>query len=130
MSAAALKALTLHHALAVGGRTDLSDRFFDRAATVVEIVWEQAIDGDLQYPETDGSDGPASAVLEWYLNRLFRRAHTDRRLSDAVFPVISLQQPPSTWFRPRVFWRVLRTVRNPRTHSYEESHPRTEEHWT
>jgi flavin-dependent dehydrogenase len=111
MSAAALQALALHHALISDDRTDLALGFFDRAAAVIDVVWDQTLGSDSAFPQTDGPNSREASILDWYVNRLFRRAQFDDRLSDAAFQVISLQQAPTTWFRPRVVWHVVRPAR-------------------
>jgi 2-polyprenyl-6-methoxyphenol hydroxylase-like FAD-dependent oxidoreductase len=107
MSVAALQALVLHHALATGNRTEMGLRFFTDAAEISGAAWDLTVSGDLEFPQTEGPRPRGTAVLNWYLNRMFRRAHTDSQLSDVVFLVFSLQQPSSELFRPQVIWRVV-----------------------
>lgn len=114
ISVAALQALALHHALATDDRREMGLRFFDDAAEIGGIAWDLTVGGDLEFPQTEGPRPRGTAVSNWYLNRMVRRAHTDSRLSDVVFQVFSLQQPPSELFRPRVIWRVVSPIRNVR----------------
>jgi 2-polyprenyl-6-methoxyphenol hydroxylase-like FAD-dependent oxidoreductase len=114
MSVAALQALTLHHALATDDRKELAFQFFDRAAEVVNIAWDLSTGGDLAFPQTEGPRPRGTAILDWYLERLYRRAHTDGQLSDTLWVVFTLQQPPSILFRPQVIWRVLGLTRRGR----------------
>ena len=65
------------------------------------------IGGDLEFPQTEGPRPRGTGVLNWYLNRLFRRTQPDRRLSEAAIQVFSLQQPPAKLFRPHIIWRVV-----------------------
>lgn len=111
MSVAALEALVLHHCLATGGREKLAPRFFDRVAAVVDIAWMMAIGADFEFPQTRGTKPRGTAVFNWYLSRLFRRAHTDGVLTDAFTSVLSMQQPPTVLFRPQILWRVLSPIR-------------------
>lgn len=108
MSVAALEALHLHHALSAGGREDLASRFFDRAAVTVDLAWNMAVGADHQFPDTEGPKPRGVGVLNRYLARLLRRAHTDGILADAFFRVQMMERPPTSLFRPGIVWRVLR----------------------
>jgi 2-polyprenyl-6-methoxyphenol hydroxylase-like FAD-dependent oxidoreductase len=106
MSVAALEALVLHHVLA-DGHEDLAPRFFDRAAPVVDVAWALAVGSDFRFPETKGDRPRGTAVFNWYLARLVRRAHVDGALTDAFARVLAMERQPTSLFRPRVVWRVL-----------------------
>ncbi|MDL5363318.1 NAD(P)/FAD-dependent oxidoreductase [Halalkalicoccus sp. NIPERK01] len=112
MSVAALEALVLHHVLATDGREALALRFFARVAEVVDTAWMMAIGADFGFPQTRGPKPRGTALFDWYLSRLFRRAHTDGALTDAFTSVLSMQQPPTVLFRPRILWRVLGPARS------------------
>ncbi|MFH5802220.1 FAD-dependent oxidoreductase [Haladaptatus sp. CMAA 1911] len=107
MSVAALEALVLHQALATG-HEDLAVRFFDRAAPVIDNAWKMAIGADFGFPQTEGSKPRGLSVFNWYMSRLFRRAHTDGALTDAFVRVLTLQKPSSTLLRPTIMWRVFK----------------------
>lgn len=107
MSVAALHALALHHVLATSDRTGMESRFFDDATEITDVAWDLTIGGDLEFPQTEGPRPRGTGVLNWYLNRLFRRTQTDRRLSEVAIQVFSLQQPPAELFRPHIIWRVV-----------------------
>ncbi|MFC4543773.1 FAD-dependent oxidoreductase [Halosolutus amylolyticus] len=107
MSVAILEGLALHHALAEGGREDLARRFFRRAAAIVDVAWAMAIGADFGFPQTQGRKPRGTAVLNWYLKRLFRTAQTDGTVTDAFVRVLMMEEPPSTLLRPGVAWRVL-----------------------
>ncbi len=115
MSVAALEALVLHHVLARDERDEMAHRFFEDASTVIDIAWDLSVGGDLAFPQTDGSLPRRTAVFDWYLNRLTRRAHTDAWVSNLMWTVFMLEQPPSVLFRPRVIWRVFGPARRRRS---------------
>lgn len=129
MSVAALEALMLHHTLAGDDREQFELRFFDRAAEVVEPAWMLATGADFSFPQTEGARPRGTVLFNWYLARLFRKAHTDSVLTDAFTRVLSMQQPPTSLLRPGVMWRVLRpgqkdeqsSLREP-PHSHVTSH--------
>lgn len=107
MSVAALDALLLHHALA-DGVDDLGPRFFDEAADVVDAVWNVAVGGDFQFPQTTGPKPAGTDLFNSYVDRLVRKAHTDGQLTDAFYRVFRLERDPMSLLRPSVAWRVLR----------------------
>jgi hypothetical protein len=47
-------------------------------------------------------------VLNAYLTRLLRKAHTDGVLADAFFRVQMMERPPASLFRSGILWRVVR----------------------
>ncbi|MDG5821503.1 NAD(P)/FAD-dependent oxidoreductase [Natronococcus sp. A-GB7] len=106
MSVAALEALALRRTLR-DGRSGIPTRFFDRMAAIVDPAWMLAIGADSAFSETRGDVPRGTAVFDWYLSRLFRKAHADGALTDAFLGVLSMQQPPSSLLRPSVAWRVL-----------------------
>lgn len=108
MSVAALEALLLHHTLATGGREDLERRFFDRAEEILDVPWSIAVGGDFEFPQTEGPKPRGTDVLNWYLARLVRKAHTDGKLREALVRVIMMEQPPPSLLRPRIMWQVLK----------------------
>lgn len=108
MSVAALEALVLHRALASGDRERIGPRFFDRAGPIVDTAWSMAIGADFAFPQTTGEKPRGTGFLNWYLSRLFRKAHADGALTDAFNRVLTMQQPPSSLLRPAIAWRVLR----------------------
>lgn len=108
MSVAALEALQLHHALAAGGREDLAPRFFGRVEQVVDDAWNLAVGADFQFPQTTGPKPLGAGLLNSYLSRLIRKAHTDGVLSEAFARVIIMEKRPTSLFRPGVLWRVLK----------------------
>jgi len=107
MSVAALEALQLHHALAAGGRTDLPRRFFDSIEAVVDVPWTIAVGGDFEFPQTSGPKPPGTDLVNRYLSRLTRAAHTDWELREPMLEVFFLERPPRILFRPGVAWRAF-----------------------
>ncbi|SIQ88332.1 Dehydrogenase (flavoprotein) [Haladaptatus litoreus] len=108
MSVAALEAVLLHQTLATDGREDLALRFFERAGPVIDVAWMLAVGSDFGFPQTTGSKPRGTAVMGRYLSRLTRKAHADSTLSDAFSRVLMMEDPPTSLFRPRIVWRVLK----------------------
>ena len=121
MSVAALEALVLHHILATDDREEFGSRFFDRVAEVVEPAWMLATGADFSFPQTEGDRPRGTAFFNWYLDRLFQKAHTDSVLTDTFVRVLSMQQPPTSLLRPNVLWRVLRPGQKEERSSQQES---------
>jgi 2-polyprenyl-6-methoxyphenol hydroxylase-like FAD-dependent oxidoreductase len=107
MSVAALEAVLLHQALADGGSDGTPERFFDRASSLVDVVWQTVVGGDFQFPETTGPRPVGTGLSNWYVDRLVRQAHDDPVVSRAFAKVTRLEEPPSALFRPGIAWRVL-----------------------
>lgn len=108
MSVAALEALHLHHALATDGRDDLAERYFDRVEDTLDMAWNLAVGSDHQFPQTQGPKPRGSDVLNWYLSRFLRKAHTDPTLADAFRRVQMMQNPPTSLLHPSMIWRVIK----------------------
>ena len=108
MSIAILESVLLHHALVADGTTDLWERYIDRASDLTDIAWLMAVGADFRFGHTDGHRPRGTGFFNRYLARLVQGAHTDAVLTDAFHRVIMLEAPPSTLFRPRVMWHVLR----------------------
>jgi 2-polyprenyl-6-methoxyphenol hydroxylase-like FAD-dependent oxidoreductase len=108
MSAAALHALVLHHTLARNGLEGLALQFFDEAEPVIDTAWLMAVGADFQFNQTTGPKPRGTSFMGWYLSRLTRKAHTDRKLAECLFRVIMMEKPPTSLFRPGVMWRVLK----------------------
>lgn len=108
MSVAALEAVQLHHTLAMDDHGDLASRFFERAARVVDDAWSVAVGSDFQFPQTAGPKPFGTNLVNRYVARLHRKAHTDGSLADAFNRVIIMETRPTSLFRPSVMWRVLK----------------------
>ncbi|RQG92274.1 FAD-dependent oxidoreductase [Natrarchaeobius chitinivorans] len=108
MSVAALEALQFHHTLATDDQGGLALRFFERAAGVVDDAWSIAVGSDFQFPETTGPKPFGTNLVNRYVARLHRKAHTDGRLADAFNRVIIMENRPTSLFRPSVVWRVVK----------------------
>jgi len=108
MSVASLEAVQLHHALAADGTENLPWRFFDRASEPVDMAWNMAVGGDHQFPQTEGPKPRGADVLNWYLSRFLRKAHTDSTLSDAFLRVQMMEKSPTSLLHPALVWRVMK----------------------
>ena len=108
MSVAALEALMLHNVLTMEDQEPLAVSFFDRVTDVIDPAWMLATGADFSFPQTRGEKPRGAAFFNWYLSRLFRKAHTDSVLTDAFTHVLSMQQHPTSLLRPSIIWRVLR----------------------
>lgn len=113
MTVAALESLWLHNVLAAGDER-LSTRFFERAATVVDLAWGMSVGPDFAFPETEGPEPGQNRLVSRYVSRLNRHARHDPYLTHAFGRVVQFERPPSSLFRPSVVWRVVtpKFVRN------------------
>ena len=108
MSVASLEALQLHHTLATANRGELAPRFFERAARVVDDAWSLAVGSDFEFPQTTGPKPPETNLVNRYIGRLLRRAHSDERLAEAFIRVVIMENRPTSLFRPSTIWRVVK----------------------
>jgi 2-polyprenyl-6-methoxyphenol hydroxylase-like FAD-dependent oxidoreductase len=106
MSVAALEAIALGETVAAGD-TAIGRRFFKTAARIVDTPWMTAAGNDLRMPEAVGPRSPIVNVVNAYMARLHRAAHTDSTLAVSFLRVANLLAPPSELFKPAAAWRVL-----------------------
>lgn len=111
MSVAALEALLLHHTLATDGPDEPAVPFFERTERLVDDAWNVAVGGDFQFPQTTGPKPFGTDLMNWYIARLNRKAHTDGTLADAFSRVVTMERRPTSLFRPGIAWRVLKPGR-------------------
>ncbi len=107
MSVAALEALQLHHALATERSDEVALGFFERAADVVDDAWRLAVGSDFQFQRTTGPKPFGTDLVNLYVARLNRKAQTDGRLAEAFNRVVTMENRPTSLFRPAIAWRVL-----------------------
>ncbi|MFN7985442.1 MAG: hypothetical protein U0Q11_26680 [Vicinamibacterales bacterium] len=112
MSVSALEAMALSDVLS-SSRGDVGRRFFQRAARIVDGPWTTAVGNDLRMPEAVGPRSALGRVINAYVARLHRAAHTDGELSQRFMRVANLLDEPPALFAPRVVWRTLRPRRQP-----------------
>lgn len=106
MTAAALESLELDKALREGDSM-LAKRFFASASKVVDIPWSIAVGNDLRMPETVGPRNAGVKVINWYMSKLHKAAHTDTEAALAFHRVANLLAPPPSVMHPRIAARVL-----------------------
>jgi 2-polyprenyl-6-methoxyphenol hydroxylase-like FAD-dependent oxidoreductase len=106
MSVAALQAVELEKSL-VANDSDLAKTFFRRAAKLVDIPWSIAVGNDLRFPETVGPRNAGVKLINWYMSKLHKAAHSDPVPSLAFHRVGNLLAPPPSVMHPRVAARVL-----------------------
>jgi 2-polyprenyl-6-methoxyphenol hydroxylase-like FAD-dependent oxidoreductase len=108
MSVAALQTVELENTLASDvGDLALAKTFFRRAAKVVEIPWTIAVGNDLRIPETVGRRTAGIKLVNWYISKLHKAAHTDPVPALAFHRVGNLLAPPPSLMHPRIAVRVL-----------------------
>ena len=108
MSVAALEAVHLHHALVEDRGDGLALRFFDRIKPVVNDAWKVAVGADFRFPETTGPKPAGTDLLNRYLVRYTRKAHTNGSLTDAFIRVMIMERRPTSLLHPRFMWHVLK----------------------
>jgi 2-polyprenyl-6-methoxyphenol hydroxylase-like FAD-dependent oxidoreductase len=115
MTASAMQAVELQSALAEG-TARLAQRFFARAAKVIDIPWSMAVGADLRMPEAVGPRSFGLKIINAYLAKLHRAAHHDPVVALAFHRVANLLAPPPSLMHPRIATRVLWANLRPRSH--------------
>lgn len=110
MSVAACEALALREALA-GTRGTLAQRFFTRAARVVDTAWSTAVGADLSLPCVPGERPLPVRLINAYIAKVFEAAQHDAKVAAAFLRVAHLLQEPPSLMKPAMLWRVWRTLR-------------------
>jgi 2-polyprenyl-6-methoxyphenol hydroxylase-like FAD-dependent oxidoreductase len=107
MSVAAMEAKALGSCLEQDDAR-LAERFFDRAATIIDTPWSTAVGNDLRFPEIEGPRTRMTRFINWYIGKLHHAAQRDEAVSVAFLKVVNLLEPPPSILRPGIVWRVLR----------------------
>lgn len=106
MSSSALQSVALGECLAEGDKR-LAQRFFVKAAKVVDTPWSIAVGNDLRMPETVGPRNAGVNFVNWYISKLHKAAHHDAELALAFMNVANLVASSPSVMHPRLAWRVL-----------------------
>ncbi|GIJ43670.1 FAD-binding monooxygenase [Virgisporangium aliadipatigenens] len=111
MTVAAVESLALRDCVRRDG-TVVPQRFYARAAKVIDIPWDIAVGGDLAFPAVEGPRTVRVRVLNAYLRRVLRATETDPAVTRAFLRTINLTRPPSRLFAPGMLRRVLLPARD------------------
>ncbi|NJN53416.1 MAG: FAD-binding monooxygenase [Anaerolineae bacterium] len=109
MTSAAIQVTELDKLLAKGTvAQDLAQRFFKRAAKVVDSPWQLAVGEDFRFPQTSGPKPAGTDFINYYVAKVHRATLSDPEVCLALLKVMNLMAPPPSLFHPRIVWRVLR----------------------
>jgi 2-polyprenyl-6-methoxyphenol hydroxylase-like FAD-dependent oxidoreductase len=109
MTSAALQATALDELLRTQpNELRLAQRFFKRAAKIIDIPWQLAVGEDFRYPTTQGQKAPGTDLVNAYVSLVHQATHTDSIVYGAFLRVMNLLAPPSHLFHPKILWRVFR----------------------
>jgi 2-polyprenyl-6-methoxyphenol hydroxylase-like FAD-dependent oxidoreductase len=106
MSVAALEAVELRTMLARGPLD--ARKFFAAAHRIEDVAWKISTGGDLRFDEVEGRRTPDMKVMNRYLDRLGRAAHSDPVLAAAFLRVAGFVERPESLFKPNIVSRVVR----------------------
>ena len=106
MSVAALEAIELNTMLIEDGPR-LAQRFFRRAAKIIDTPWRITTANDLRISGIGGPQGLIDRFVNWYIAELHVGARTDARMVTAFHQVTNLLAPPQGLLKPRLVARVL-----------------------
>jgi hypothetical protein len=106
MTVATLEAVELDKALREGSRK-LAQKFFARAAKIVDAPWSMAAGNDLRMPDVPGKKPVMGRVLHWYFAKLNMAARYDMNAVMAFQKAKNLLAPPQSLFKPQLIAKVL-----------------------
>lgn len=106
MAVAAAQALVLRGCLC-RGRTRLAQRFFRRAARLIDVPWSTAVGNDLRFPEVDGPRPIQLRLANRYVTRLHIAAEQDPVIGRTFLRVANLLARPERLLAPDIALRVL-----------------------
>jgi hypothetical protein len=109
MTVAAMEAVELDKALRAGPRK-FAQKFFARAAKIVDAPWSMAAGNDLRMPDVPGKRTVVGHILHWYLAKLNMAARYDMTAVLAFQKARNLLAPPHSLFKPTLVARVLSTA--------------------
>ncbi|MEP6493320.1 MAG: monooxygenase [bacterium] len=113
MTVAVMQSLALRDELA-GDANTLAQRFFRRAARIVDTPWTIVIGTDARILDIDKHNGLGNRLLGGYLDNLHTAALSDARVADAFLRVANLMAAPTVLLAPAMLWRVWRGARTAR----------------
>jgi 2-polyprenyl-6-methoxyphenol hydroxylase-like FAD-dependent oxidoreductase len=106
MTTAALEGLALSRCLQEGPNS-LAERFFAKAATIIDIPWQIAAGSDLCHPQLTHLQSSIGRFMNWYIAKLHRAAAVDPKVGLAFLRVTNLIGPPIQLFAPATLSRVV-----------------------
>lgn len=106
MTVAAAEAMVLRDVLR-SGRDRLPQRFYAKAAKVIDVPWDIAVGADLRYPEVEGERSAKVTFLNGYVAKLHIAAPRHAAVGRAFLSVANLMAPPPKLFSPSILARVL-----------------------
>jgi 2-polyprenyl-6-methoxyphenol hydroxylase-like FAD-dependent oxidoreductase len=106
MTTAAVEGLALGRCLQ-DGEEALAERFFARAAPIIDIPWQIAAGSDLRHPHLADRQTPMGRFMNWYVGKVHRAAARDPAVGCAFLRVANLMSPPTQLFSPATLSRVV-----------------------
>ncbi|HSR79942.1 MAG TPA: hypothetical protein VLL28_04115, partial [Hyphomicrobiaceae bacterium] len=106
MTTAALEGLALGCCLQ-DGEEALAERFFARAAPIIDIPWQIAAGSDLRHPHLADMQTPMGRFMNWYVGKVHRAAARDPAVGCAFLRVTNLMSPPTQLFAPATLSKVV-----------------------
>jgi len=106
MSVAALQAVALRDALALGSR-ELPRQFYRAASKPVDVAWQLATGADLSLPEVQGARPIPVRMINRYVDLFLAASERDAVLTEQFFRVAGLLDPPTRLLRPAMMRRVF-----------------------
>ena len=113
MTVAVREAVALRDCLAGDARTDLSRRFFRAAAKQIRPVWLLNQLNDYSLWQIDGRPSVLKRMMSWEMDKAISATANDAVLTEAVFRVMNLVDPPTRLLHPFLMARIVAAKRLP-----------------
>ena len=113
MTVAVREAVALRDCLANDARTDLSRRFFRAAAKQIRPVWLLNQLNDYSLWQIDGRPSVLKRMMSWEMDKAISATANDAVLTEAVFRVMNLVDPPTRLLHPFLMARMVAAKRLP-----------------
>jgi 2-polyprenyl-6-methoxyphenol hydroxylase-like FAD-dependent oxidoreductase len=84
-----------------------AQRWFRTIQPVVDAAWSGASLEDYRFPELAHERSVRSKLLRWYMDRVNRATFRSAAVTDQLYRVIHVLEPPGRLFRPRILAEVL-----------------------
>ncbi|BAW79802.1 monooxygenase FAD-binding protein [Candidatus Nitrosoglobus terrae] len=89
--------------------SQLSQKYFKKAAYIIDHAWEMATIADFFYPKTEGKRPWGHLLIGWYNTQIFQLSAYDPKVATTFYEVIHFLKSPTALFHPYILTKVLQS---------------------